>query len=65
MNTGKFLYRVAQVLEFLFFVALLVLICTGFFKSFSWWSWARWIVYPVIVSYGIGLVIYLVAHKTD
>jgi hypothetical protein len=63
MNTRKILYRVAQVLEFLFFVALLVLICTGFFKSFPWWNWVRWIIYPIMVIYGIGLISYLTAKR--
>lgn len=63
MNTRKILYRLGQVLEFLFFAAILVLICTGFFKPFPWWSWARWIIYPITVLYGIGLIGYLVAKR--
>ena len=65
MNTRKILYRVAQVLEFLFFAVLLFLICTGYFKPFAWWSWARWIIYPIMVAYGIGLISYLVAKRKE
>ena len=58
------LLRVARVVEFLFFVALLVLVCTGFFKPFPWWEWAKWIAYLIMAAYGIGLVAYVAGKRT-